>query len=290
MTATPDTRTRTSDSRTAGFTAEHRPADAAHAGAPTTVFLSALFAGRWIWDAPFAALTAAGRPALRVNEPVCAADGRVAGSIALLGDALVGLCDEAGVDRMVLCANSMGGMVAIDLAARLPERVAGIVVSGAPGLTPDPDIGLRMDQRTAGMMLSGPQFEERMMAALFHRGRHLTDEQMHEVGGLLDRPATMVAVARGIRATRTYPVGRSLESVRCPSLYLWGAHDRMTPVDPWVALIEDHPTSELVVVPECGHIPMLETADDYSARLLEFVARLDAAPVPATPVTAAAAS
>ena len=266
--------TSATDRRTAGFTAEHRPAAPGHPRRPTVVFLSALFAGRWIWDRPFAALCDEGWPVLRVNEPICTAEANVAGSIGRLGDTVLALCDDAGADQVVLCANSMGGMVAIDLASRFPERVVGIVVSGAPGLTPDPDIGLRMDQRSGSWRLAGPVFEERMLAALFHSGRHLSDEQLAEVGRLLEQPAAMLAVARGIRATRSYPVAASLGPVTCPALFLWGASDRMTPVAPWVGLVTAHPSSELVLVPECGHIPMVEAADDYGARLLGFVERL----------------
>lgn len=274
MTTSTDTAVSGTDRRTGGFTAEHHPGTLGHRRPPTVVFVSALFAGRWIWDAPFAALSDQGWPVLRVNEPICTAEGPVAGSVERLGDIVLALCDDAGVEQVVLCANSMGGMVAIDLASRYPERVVGIVVSGAPGLTPDPDVGLRPDQRSGGWILAGPVFEERMLAALFHGGRHLSDEQLAEVGALLEQPAAMVAVARGIRATRSYPVTASLASVTCPALFVWGAHDRMTPVDPWVRLVAEHPSSELVLVPDCGHIPMLEAADDYGARLLDFVGRL----------------
>ncbi|MFI0424805.1 alpha/beta fold hydrolase [Spongiactinospora sp. 9N601] len=249
------------------FTFEHRPGDAAR---PTVAFMSALFAGKWIWDGQYAALARAGHPVLRTNEAICALDSKVAGSIERLGDALIEACDEAGAQEIVLCANSLGGLVAIDLAGRRPERIRGIVVSGAPGLTPDPDVGLSFDRR-ASVRPQGEEFRDRMLCALFH-GEHLfTDEQMMETAQMLSKPAAMLSMARSIKATRTYRVRPAMDKVTCPSIYIWGRHDRMTPIDAWLELLTDYPACEVVVVEDCGHIPMIEQPGAYIASLERFL-------------------
>lgn len=240
------------------------------AGDVTVVFVPALFAGGWIWDHPARALRASGRPVLVLDEPVCAVDPRIAGSIERLGDEVIASCDAAGATRIVVCANSLGGLVALDLADRFPDRVAAIAISGAPGLTPDPDVGLGMDRRT-GNTPRGPEFEERMLAALFHRGRHFTDDQLRECGDLLATPASMVSMARSLRATRSYPIRETIERITVPTRLIWGAHDRMTPVDSWVPVAEGAPTCELDVIEDCGHIPMLEKPEHYTASLVRFL-------------------
>ncbi len=252
------------------FTAEHynTPADR-----PLVAFMSALFAGKWIWDHPFDALSRAGWPVLRTNEAICAVDARVAGSIERLGDAFLESCDDVGASEVVVCANSLGGLVAIDLAGRFPDRVRGIVVSGAPGLSTEPDVGLSMDRR-GSVKLATDQFRERMLSALFHGEPLFTEEQIRDTGELLSTGPAMVAMARSLRATRTYRVPSGLDKVRCPSLYVWGRHDRMTPVEPWRELVPCHPDTEFVTVDDCGHIPMVERADDYTRRLLSFLDRI----------------
>ena len=45
-----------------------------------------------------------------------------------------GYLDQAGFEHFVLCGNSLGGHVALDLALRLPERCAGLVLTGSSGL------------------------------------------------------------------------------------------------------------------------------------------------------------
>ncbi|MFI9008207.1 alpha/beta fold hydrolase [Actinosynnema sp. NPDC053489] len=251
------------------FTADHRPAAG---GRPLVAFMSALFAGGWIWDHPFAALTDAGWPVLRTREAICAVDPKVAGSIERLGDALMESADEAGADDVVVCANSLGGLVAIDLAGRFPDRVRAIVVSGAPGLSADPDVGLNMDRR-GDVRLRGEQFRDRMLAALFHGEPLFTEEQVESTAELLRQGSAMVAMARSIRATRTYRVAPALDEVTCPSLYVWGRHDRMTPIEPWLDLVPGHAGAEFVTVEDCGHIPMIERGEVYTAELLRFLDR-----------------
>ncbi|MGI5274493.1 alpha/beta fold hydrolase [Nonomuraea sp. CA-218870] len=252
------------------FTAEYRLGDSA---GPAVVFMSALFAGGWIWDHPYGQLERRGRSVLRTNEAICALDRRTAGSIERLGDALLHACDEAGAGEIILCANSLGGLVAIDLAGRRPDRVLGIVVSGAPGLTADPDVGLSFDRR-GSVRPFGDEFGERMVAALFHGGRSLfSGERLAEVGDMLRRPESMVSMARSLKATRRYPVKAALDRVACPALYVWGRHDRMTPPEPWLEVLPAYPDAEVLLVEGSGHIPMVERAEEYTAALELFVAR-----------------
>ncbi|MFB4290289.1 alpha/beta fold hydrolase [Nonomuraea sp. ATR24] len=250
------------------FTTEHRLGDADTA----VVFMSALFAGGWIWDHPYRSLERAGVPVLRTNEPICGLDRRLAGSIERLGDALLDACDAAGADgQVVVCANSLGGLVAIDLAGRRPDRVRGIVVSGAPGLSADPDVGLSFDRR-GSIRPTGEDFGRRMVAALFHEGCHFSAERMAEAGELLARPESMVSMARSLKATRAYRVPPALDKVTCPALYVWGRHDRMTPVAPWAEALAGRDGHELLLVEDSGHIPMVERAEEYTAALTSFVA------------------
>ncbi|WJK38428.1 alpha/beta hydrolase [Solwaraspora sp. WMMA2056] len=257
------------------FSFDYQPGDAAR---PPVVFMSALFAGGWIWDHPYTSLARSGWGVLRTREAICALDSKIAGSIERLGEELLAAADAAGIGAFVLCANSLGGLVAIDMSSRYPDRIAGIVVSGAPGLTPDPDVGLNMDRR-ASVQLAGDEFRERMLDALFHRGRHFTEEQIEQTAQLLRRPAAMVSMARSLKATRRFDVTAAVDRTSCPALYVWGRYDRMTPIDPWLALLSDRPDTEFVVVEECGHIPMAERPDEYTSVLEGFLSRRAGLPV-----------
>ena len=60
--------------------------------------------------------------------------------------ALAGLLDELGIDRVHLVGNSLGGGTAVRFALRYPERAGRLVLMGPGGLSlnvfaPDPDRG-----------------------------------------------------------------------------------------------------------------------------------------------------
>jgi pimeloyl-ACP methyl ester carboxylesterase len=61
--------------------------------------------------------------------------------------------------------------------------------------------------------------------------------------------------------------------VRCPTLVIAGAADRMTPASQAAKLAEALPEAELVRLPDCGHMMMIEKPDATLNALAAFVMR-----------------
>jgi pimeloyl-ACP methyl ester carboxylesterase len=103
-------------------------------------------------------------------------------SIEAFSDDVAWLCRERRIDKAIIVGHSMGGTIALDLAARHPSLVLGIVMLEALVVTPPPIIdgfrpvleGLRGPQY-AGVMrqfqgqLFGPHFDAREKEALLDR-------------------------------------------------------------------------------------------------------------------------
>ena len=75
-------------------------------------------------------------------------------------EALAGLLDELGIDRVHLVGNSLGGGTAVRFALRFPERAGRLVLMGPGGLSlnvfaPDPTEGVRAADGVRGA--AGPQ-------------------------------------------------------------------------------------------------------------------------------------
>ena len=62
-----------------------------------------------------------------------------------------------------------------------------------------------------------------------------------------------------------------LESIRKPTLIVWGAKDRLVPLKAAHILNQRLYGSDLVVFEECGHCPMEEAPDRFNRLLIDFL-------------------
>jgi pimeloyl-ACP methyl ester carboxylesterase len=69
---------------------------------------------------------------------------------------------------------------------------------------------------------------------------------------------------------------RVLRSVRVPTLFIWGAADRLVPVGVGERAVQELPGSELIVIDDCGHNPQMECPEEFAASAIAFARRLPA--------------
>ena len=62
-----------------------------------------------------------------------------------------------------------------------------------------------------------------------------------------------------------------LARLRAPTLLLWGEQDAVTPVAVAHAYERLIPGARLQIITECGHLPPLEKADQFSRALTDFL-------------------
>ena len=72
------------------------------------VLLPVAFAGDWIWANAWPRLVRAGYDVIRIRSPFALLPSDVAGSIEALGDCVRDLLDDLGIERAVICGNSIG--------------------------------------------------------------------------------------------------------------------------------------------------------------------------------------
>jgi 3-oxoadipate enol-lactonase len=107
------------------------PLHVEHEGAgPAVVLIHAGVADSRMWDPQWSAWQT--RFALtRLDLRGFGRSGPPVGAFSHAGDVL-GALDTAGIERALIVGASFGGLVALDLAASHPERVAGLVLADAP--------------------------------------------------------------------------------------------------------------------------------------------------------------
>jgi pimeloyl-ACP methyl ester carboxylesterase len=62
-----------------------------------------------------------------------------------------------------------------------------------------------------------------------------------------------------------------LPRVGAPTLVVWGADDPLLAPTTGRIFVEQIPDARLVVIPDCGHVPMLEAPERLNRELLEFL-------------------
>ncbi|MFE5838169.1 alpha/beta fold hydrolase [Arthrobacter sp. NPDC056493] len=198
-------------------------------------------------------------------------------SVEAMGRAVVEILDSLGYRRWNLVGHSMGGFLALHLAARWPDRAAGVAAISAT------TFGVSAAVRHPVRSLSGlPAFVRtlwamRSMAALGPAGPALIRAVAATpvMGPLLsplfaDPAAVPGQVIRGLghdarpasfwraaRAVALYDFGQ-WRSIRCPVLATRGDRDVFTPPSDLLRLSDLVPHVRLVTIPRCGHFANIE--------------------------------
>ena len=213
-------------------------------------------------------LPAHGRSADSAGEPPYS-EGPQCGSIAEIADWLPKFFDAAGIERAYLVGHSMGSLAVLDCAARHPERVERIALLGvAPKMPVHPalleaaknDDSLANDLVTAWGHGPAGHFGGHRAPGLWMMGNALQ---------VLAGSASQVLYT-DLMACNAYEAGlESAAKLRCPTLIVAGQADRMTPAKAAAKLAAAIADARLVVLPDCGHMMMVEKPDATLDALIE---------------------
>ena len=192
------------------------------------------------------------------------------------------LLDRLEIDRCVIIGSSMGGMWGAHLAARAPERVAGLVLMNSHlGDEPAPKrqaYAAMLDQVEAAGRVDDEIAD--LIVPLFFSADIGTRQPSlpHWLRGQLKR-FSADKLRRSI-----VPLGRlifdrpnaldELAQVQAPALVIAGGEDRARPPEE-SRIMAELLQAELVEIPECGHTATLERPEAVNAALLRFLDRLD---------------
>jgi 3-oxoadipate enol-lactonase len=192
---------------------------------------------------------------------------------AAFADDLAALLDAVRVPRAVVVGLSMGGQIALELWARHPDRVAGLLLADttAAGETPFSRT-MRLEQAARllaeGMDPYAVEMLYRMVAP------DAPDAVAQHVLAMM-RSAGPVGAAAAQRARADRPDRTSdLAAVAVPTTVVVGGADELTPVIEAAAMARQIPDAELVVVEGAAHLPNLERPEPFDAALERLLARV----------------
>ena len=186
-------------------------------------------------------------------------------SVADYAAAVMAWMDQIGLKQVVAVGHSMGSAIAMTLALKHAERVIGLGLLGsAASLQVNPHL-LRM----ASSVESYPQAVDLIIRWSFSNQAPPRLVQLVRQRMLTMRQEVLLA---DLLACNEFDIRGELSQIRQPALILCGAEDKMTPVSGSELLATSLPSSSRIMIPESGHMVMLEQPQQTAAALERFLA------------------
>ena len=187
--------------------------------------------------------------------------------------------DRLGIGRATVVGSSYGGAVAATLALDYAERVEKLVLVDAVcndnvlrhpilRLAAIPGIG----ESIMPFFADAKTFHKRRMRKTLSPANYnlISDERVASVRRPLaaaDAHHALLATSRNWHAKR---VAYDAPLIKQPTLIIWGEDDHVTPIEDGHLLHERILHSRMVVLRDCGHLPMEERSQLFTELVTEF--------------------
>ena len=239
---------------------------------PTLVFIHGAEHDHSVWVLQTRYLAHHGFGVLAVDLPGHGrSSGKPLASVEAMADWIVAALDAAGVSKATLIGHSMGSLVAIECAARQPERISKIALVGTAFpmkvsdelLTATRDAEpLAQDMVNIWSHAAYAQFPGNPGPGFWAMGGNLRLMQRQKPGVMHADFAACNDYANGIEAAK---------QVRCPALLIMGKRDLMTPPRAAKEIAAALTDKRSVEIAGSGHALMAEKPDEVLEALRAFL-------------------
>jgi pimeloyl-ACP methyl ester carboxylesterase len=187
------------------------------------------------------------------------------------------MLDTLHIDSCYVMGNSMGGLMAMEVASQHPDVVRKMVLFNSAGY----DMEEVKKSANADFFTLWPvqKFSEKglpefMTAKGIERVPYdktmVTPEKVKRVNSLWNRQGNLRHIVEVANATDVFDQNK-IAKIDCPTLIVWGKQDKIVNVKYAERFHHDIKGSQLVVYDKCGHVPMMEKPEEVKRDVLQFL-------------------
>lgn len=187
-------------------------------------------------------------------------------------DTVFAFADTLNIDRFALVGNSLGGAVSVAMSLAQPQRISHLILMGCGALEEQATYFQEMEgiQAMTKVPLGSPEFTpaylKEVLKLIVFDPKHITDELIEERFRILatQNPAVFARMVTPNLTDR-------LKEISCPVLGFWGAKDRFCPFSGAQKIALHCQDAQVITLSQCGHWVMIEHADLFNKRSVEFL-------------------
>jgi pimeloyl-ACP methyl ester carboxylesterase len=209
-------------------------------------------------------------------------------SIENYGQFLGRLLDALDVSGPIpVVGNSMGGFVSAELTVKDRDRVEGLVLVAAAGLSTKylqfseemlrrgwfrafaraVNTFARIPEARVEALVRRPRLRRLVLSQVVADTDRLSPAMAREMLRGSGRPAAPYATDSLV----DYDIRDDLPTVSCPTLIVWGEKDRVVGVEAAEEYRREIPHAKFVMLKDTGHVPMIERPEEFNELLREFL-------------------
>ena len=256
-------------------------------GEPVLILLHGFGASLFSWHevttplAEFGTVITYDRPAFGLTERPLEWEGESPYSQDSQVELVIGLMNALGIKKATLVGNSAGGTVSMLTALKYPERIESLILvdpavyagGGAPAW-------IRPLLGTPQMRHVGPLISRQLQA----QGVEFIKTAWHDPSKIPQ--ATFDGYQKPLQvedwdkalweltlSSRESGLAERVNEFNLPILVITGDDDRIVPTEQSLRLAAEIPNADLVVIPQCGHLPHEECPDEFMQAVQDFLGK-----------------